>query len=69
MSKQEQIQPSSSKTEEVKSDGDAKGLSPERQAAVDAQVGITDDLLDEMDGVLETNAQEFVDNYVQKGGE
>ena len=27
-----------------------------------------DDLLDEIDGVLETNAEEFVKNYVQKGG-
>lgn len=25
-----------------------------------------DDLLDEIDGVLETNAEEFVKNYVQK---
>ena len=28
-----------------------------------------DDLLDEIDDVLETNAGEFVKNYVQKGGE
>ena len=28
-----------------------------------------DDLLDEIDGVLEENAEEFVRNYVQKGGE
>ena len=28
-----------------------------------------DDLLDEIDGVLETNAEEFVKNYVQKGGQ
>ena len=28
-----------------------------------------DDLLDEIDGVLETNAEEFVKNYGQKGGE
>jgi ubiquitin-like protein Pup len=28
-----------------------------------------DDLLDEIDGVLETNAEEFVRSYVQKGGE
>ena len=28
-----------------------------------------DDLLDEIDGVLETNAEEFVKNYVQKGCE
>ncbi|HEY5153629.1 MAG TPA: ubiquitin-like protein Pup [Acidimicrobiales bacterium] len=28
-----------------------------------------DDLLDEIDGVLETNAEEFVRSYVQKGGQ
>lgn len=28
-----------------------------------------DDLLDEIDGVLEENAEEFVKNYVQKGGQ
>ncbi len=28
-----------------------------------------DDLLDEIDSVLETNAEEFVRSYVQKGGE
>ena len=29
----------------------------------------TDDLLDEIDGVLETNAEDFVRSYVQKGGQ
>lgn len=28
-----------------------------------------DDLLDEIDGVLEANAEEFVNSYVQKGGQ
>jgi ubiquitin-like protein Pup len=28
-----------------------------------------DDLLDEIDDVLESNAEEFVKSYVQKGGE
>jgi ubiquitin-like protein Pup len=28
-----------------------------------------DDMLDEIDEVLETNAEEFVKNYVQKGGQ
>jgi ubiquitin-like protein Pup len=28
-----------------------------------------DSLIDEIDGVLEQNAEEFVKNYVQKGGE
>lgn len=29
----------------------------------------TDDLLDEIDGLLEENAEEFVKSYVQKGGQ
>lgn len=28
-----------------------------------------DDLLDEIDQVLETNAEDFVKSYIQKGGE
>lgn len=28
-----------------------------------------DDLLDEIDGVLEANAEDFVKSYVQKGGQ
>ena len=31
--------------------------------------GETDDLLDEIDGVLESNAEEFVKGFVQKGGQ
>ena len=29
----------------------------------------TDDLLDEIDGLLENNAEEFVRSYVQNGGQ
>ena len=29
----------------------------------------TDELLDEIDGLLESNAEEFVKSYVQKGGQ
>ena len=29
----------------------------------------TDDILDESDGVLESNAEDFVRSYVQKGGQ
>ncbi|MBV7295469.1 ubiquitin-like protein Pup [Corynebacterium sp. TAE3-ERU12] len=29
----------------------------------------TDDILDEIDGLLESNAEDFVKSYVQKGGE
>ena len=31
--------------------------------------GELDDLLDEIDEVLESNAEEFVKSYIQKGGE
>ena len=38
----------------------------ERHAEITEDV---DDLLDEIDSVLEENAEEFVRGYVQKGGE
>lgn len=37
--------------------------------AARADLSITDDLLDEIDAVLEENAEEFVNSYRQKGGE
>jgi len=40
---------------------------PEAQASASTQ-GV-DDLLDEIDGVLESNAEEFVRAFVQKGGQ
>jgi ubiquitin-like protein Pup len=42
------------------------GAVAERKAALDADV---DSMLDEIDEVLETNAEEFVRGFVQKGGE
>ena len=43
----------------------------ETTAAVETETddGELDELLDEIDSVLEENAEEFVKNYVQKGGE
>lgn len=38
----------------------------ERDTSLDADV---DDILDEIDDVLETNAEEFVKSFIQKGGE
>ncbi len=44
---------------------------PTHQSSTEAsaQVSGTDDLLDEIDGVLEVNAEEFVRGFVQKGGQ
>ena len=39
------------------------------QVSKSANTAGTDDLLDEIDGILETNAEEFVKSYVQKGGQ
>ncbi|ALV45024.1 prokaryotic ubiquitin-like protein Pup [Arthrobacter alpinus] len=41
---------------------------PAPAAAQDSTSGV-DDLLDEIDGVLEVNAEEFVRGFVQKGGQ
>ncbi|MDQ3610608.1 MAG: ubiquitin-like protein Pup [Actinomycetota bacterium] len=38
-------------------------------AAGQVDTSDVDDLLDEIDEVLEENAEEFVKNYVQKGGQ
>lgn len=38
-------------------------------ASSDKLKGDIDDLLDEIDEVLETNAEDFVKSYIQKGGE
>ena len=42
---------------------------PATSASGDKLKAELDDLLDEIDEVLEDNAEEFVRNYVQKGGE
>lgn len=39
------------------------------RAVADETLDATDDLLDEIDSLLEVNAEEFVRNYVQKGGQ
>lgn len=50
--------------------GDNSG-DDDAQAAGQVQINTTgtDDLLDEIDGLLESNAEEFVKSYVQKGGQ
>lgn len=51
------------KTDEVVEDVPAKSEQGEK---IKAEL---DDLLDEIDEVLEVNAEEFVKSYVQKGGQ
>lgn len=46
--------------------GGADAAGQERREKLAAE---TDDILDEIDGVLETNAEDFVRSYVQKGGQ
>ena len=43
----------------------AAGAVPARRELLDG----VDELLDEIDGVLEENAEEFIRGYVQKGGQ
>jgi len=56
--------PAPSRTEEV-----AEAAPAAAAANSDKLKADLDDLLDEIDGVLETNAEDFVKSYVQKGGQ
>lgn len=49
-------------------EADAAVQQTQRDAGEEA-VQLADELLDEIDKVLEQNAEEFVRNYVQKGGQ
>ena len=55
--------PTPSRTEETVEEAPASAPQGEKLKAE------LDDLLDEIDEVLETNAEDFVKSYVQKGGE
>ena len=72
MSKQEQVQkPVPQKVDEAESQRMAEA-DAEVQAAQEtpgADMTVTDELLDEIDSILEENAQEFVANYIQRGGQ
>ncbi|HAZ35389.1 MAG TPA: ubiquitin-like protein Pup [Acidimicrobiaceae bacterium] len=48
---------------------EAEAVSPASTERSDRLKNELDDLLDEIDEVLETNAEEFVKSYIQKGGE
>ena len=49
-------------------DAQAQETEQDVAAAAGQDAGV-DDLLDEIDGVLERNAEEFVRGFVQKGGQ
>jgi ubiquitin-like protein Pup len=63
-----------SEQEQIKKTGHERSTSPATELTSDASKGEAlkaelDSLLDEIDSVLEENAEDFVRNYVQKGGE
>ncbi|MCL5973969.1 MAG: ubiquitin-like protein Pup [Ferrimicrobium sp.] len=64
MAEREQVRKSSSTRPEVAEEEATP--SAERSDQLKAEL---DDILDEIDEVLEDNAEEFVRNYVQKGGQ
>jgi ubiquitin-like protein Pup len=67
MAGQEQQQPQSRVIQVEEDFAEAPPAAPDAQASAATQ-GV-DDLLDEIDGVLESNAEEFVRAFVQKGGQ
>ena len=68
MAEQEQIRKSDATRESEVEAEQALGSEAAAERAEKLK-GDLDDLLDEIDEVLEDNAEEFVRNYVQKGGE
>ena len=68
MAGQEQKSTQRSEDEAVEVDVPAPAT-PEASAQDTASTQGVDDLLDEIDNVLETNAEEFVRGFVQKGGQ
>lgn len=64
MAEREQIKkPAPRESEQVAEEASAGSESGEKLKAE------LDDLLDEIDDVLETNAEDFVKSYIQKGGQ
>ena len=61
--REQKKKPAPARQEEVVEDAPAKSESGEK---IKEEL---DDLLDEIDEVLETNAEDFVKSYIQKGGE
>lgn len=66
MAERIQKQRSERGNDEIADDAAAPAAGSERSEKLKAEL---DDLLDEIDEVLESNAEDFVKSYVQKGGE
>ena len=63
---QEQKQPRKSQESEETTEVAPETDVAERKEALDSDV---DDILDEIDQVLESNAEDFVKSFIQKGGQ
>jgi ubiquitin-like protein Pup len=63
---QEQKQPRKSTQDETSTDEVVETDVAERKEVIDEDV---DAILDEIDDVLETNAEDFVKSFIQKGGQ
>jgi ubiquitin-like protein Pup len=64
-----QSQSGRSRRDEEVDDAAAPAVDPEVAERQEKLTEDVDDLLDEIDSVLEENAEEFVRGYVQKGGQ
>jgi len=64
-----QSQSGKARRDEETDESPAPDVSPEVAERHEKLSEDVDDLLDEIDSVLEENAEEFVRGYVQKGGE
>ncbi len=65
MAEREQIK----KTTPTREETEVEEVAPATSETGEKLKAELDDLLDEIDEVLETNAEEFVKSYIQKGGE
>lgn len=63
---QEQKQPRKAEDVEETTDAATESDVAERKEALDGDI---DAILDEIDDVLESNAEDFVKSFIQKGGE
>jgi len=66
MADREQVRKNPPRPQEQDEVAEQAPASSEQGEALKAEL---DDLLDEIDEVLETNAEDFVKSYIQKGGQ